>query len=527
METNYKLKSNIIEFIISEAGKHPELGCRKIASLVQTHFKMMISKSSISAILKAKGLNKPIGRRRIRNSITIPQSQEYKPQNNEMLLLITEQAHHLISHKVTAISDSLEKSSDVSKLPSVIALGVTEDGEHALSNVGCWFLKAADACLGGIQEISSAIREFGSDFSTLDLDNMSENMLYSPSEDATSKYSEALSKMESLAPKLLGRLNASCQEILYLKFVFEDDSYFLMDAACHSIWPTPRIPDYFSVALQKIKGCINNSLILNAQPLILQSPPGFKMPPLAFLKFLACFKEENIHNPLKCIELYNTHNELSQTYQPAPQHKYDFILGLWPWQYVDHQQLAPPSPMIFTETQAGQRIMVRQVAFQREGREIITLLTNIEEQLAGDEKIRMLYARRWPNFEIGYQDFLNKIEISYDAHRGKPKIPNEGRFSSEMGAGFPGIFEYWRKVLHGYCQRHFFPFGYCDVDFATCKKYFYELKGWVKTEEQYCKVIFEPPKGYGYSADLLYGCQRINEAGIYLPDGKQILFGVM
>ena len=56
----YKLNPEIKDFIIQEVKNHPELGCRKLADLIQEKFGLEVSKSSISAILKEKGLNKPV-----------------------------------------------------------------------------------------------------------------------------------------------------------------------------------------------------------------------------------------------------------------------------------------------------------------------------------------------------------------------------------------------------------------------------------------------------------------------------------
>ena len=63
---NYKLKSEIREFILQKAREHPELGCRKLSGLIQETFKLNISKSTVGTVLKSEGLNKAVGRRNVK-----------------------------------------------------------------------------------------------------------------------------------------------------------------------------------------------------------------------------------------------------------------------------------------------------------------------------------------------------------------------------------------------------------------------------------------------------------------------------
>lgn len=59
----YKLKPEIIEFIIARKKEDPAISCRKFVTLITEKFQTDVSKSSINAVIKNEGLSMPVGRR--------------------------------------------------------------------------------------------------------------------------------------------------------------------------------------------------------------------------------------------------------------------------------------------------------------------------------------------------------------------------------------------------------------------------------------------------------------------------------
>ena len=59
----YKLKKEIIDFIIEQKKSTSILSCRSLAMLVEGKFRIKVSKSSINSIIKENGLSMPVGRR--------------------------------------------------------------------------------------------------------------------------------------------------------------------------------------------------------------------------------------------------------------------------------------------------------------------------------------------------------------------------------------------------------------------------------------------------------------------------------
>ena len=532
---HYKLKTEIREFILQKAKEHPELGCRKLSGLIQEAFKVEVSKSSISTILKSDGLNKSVGRRGVR-----PQAAS----RSVKLLQSNGVDRPQITSKETLLLSSCLKPNLLTHL------------HPSLPHIGCWFLKAADLCLGGTQVIASALASLNAsallNITLLDLSAFVETLLYLPLcgeenyQDLGPASKEALAviagkkcsaslninperrridyleQAKAANPQILNQLLTEAREISKLKFILEDNSFFFLDSGSHSIWSTARIPECFSAGLSKTKAYLNGSILENTNPLVLQALAGFDAPTPASLNFIASFQSENPDKAIKRIELYSMDNLLIDTIQPLPQKKRFFIFGLWPWQYKNRDR-----HHLFQINGVCPYFTLRSLAItDKDNRKILDIFTNVEENQLDNEKIIGHYLEHWPNLETGYKDFLDKIGHFYQLSKSKIMPKNNVHFSEGNDLALSEIFSFWRWELNSYCQKYFFPLSYQRLDFLALKERFYNLRGRVISEANYSKVIFEIPHNFPYAGDLLYGCQRVNEADIQLMDGRRLVFEV-
>ena len=63
MRSKFKLNSVVMNFILWQKHKDPEISCRKLAEISSKRFHFQISKSSVSSVLKSENLSSPVGRR--------------------------------------------------------------------------------------------------------------------------------------------------------------------------------------------------------------------------------------------------------------------------------------------------------------------------------------------------------------------------------------------------------------------------------------------------------------------------------
>jgi hypothetical protein len=502
MDKNYyKISPELKEFVIKTAQGRPEVGCRKISALVQEQFKIDISKSTVAAILKAGSLNQPVGRRSLRKKPLTPLS---------------------------------------SLLPAP-SLPCTSFG------MGCWFMKAADLCLAGREIISKIISAHFKDTQAPDVAAKNETLFYLASfgggldglseetlrgivgrefaKEEIKKYIAQLKAALPLDEERLREISACRREVLAVQCTLEDKSSFYIDASGHTVWTGLRMPGELSAGLYKAENW-RNEIIEGERPLILQAAPGFEAPSSAFLNFIHCFQAQDTSKALRCISLVGDDNKIiSENSQPIPSRKRYFIFGLWPWQY---QKFRAPSSSGHIEVRSNadpeQGISLRAIAYDSEKKEqVLTLITNIEESAGNDVSIRLLYRERWPNIEIGYQDFLEKIgHLS-----SRNNLIAKGKIMSNIS--FQGINPLkllisWRQELNCYCQRHFFPLAYQGVDFAVMKERFYGLKGRLEQEANGITIILYAPENFPYFEELRYGCLRVSEADVRSSDGRKLNF---
>jgi hypothetical protein len=236
----YKLKLEIKEFILQKTREHPELGCRKLACLIQETFQASISKSTISSVLKSAGLNKVVGRRRIHPKAPLASLSVIQNPALEIACLPVRQ--DLLP---SVAPDDPEAPPIVESIVGPLPLEPQKS-----QDCGEWFLKAAELCLGGIEQEGAAI------------------------------------------PQLFNELVSRSVEVLAIKFTLEDNSLFFLDGAGHSIWSTERIPQRLSVGQYKARAYLNEYVLSGRQPLVLQAVPGFDAPTPALLNFIDVFQAE-------------------------------------------------------------------------------------------------------------------------------------------------------------------------------------------------------------------------------------------
>lgn len=61
----YKLKKDVIDFIVNRKRDNPALSCRQLVKITEQEFQINLSKSSINVILKQSQLSSPVGRRTV------------------------------------------------------------------------------------------------------------------------------------------------------------------------------------------------------------------------------------------------------------------------------------------------------------------------------------------------------------------------------------------------------------------------------------------------------------------------------
>src|SRR5277367_4557934 len=81
MGVTYKLKEEVIHFIISQRQSNPLASCRQLAESVSQKFGLHLSKSSVHDVLKESGIITPRGRKP-KDKFKIPQEKKKQIQTS-------------------------------------------------------------------------------------------------------------------------------------------------------------------------------------------------------------------------------------------------------------------------------------------------------------------------------------------------------------------------------------------------------------------------------------------------------------
>lgn len=511
MGTIYKLSPEIKRFILSQKQKNPALSCRQLSVLIEQKLQVKISKSAVNSIIKQEGLSNPKGR--------------------------------------------------VSSLPSLLSKKQTIPENVTYENMGIFFLKASDLSLGGMSNFAQSIHHrlmrvhlasiqakneillYKNLFGLMNLDSFKDYVKSDLWALIGKKYSyirlytylRQIQTIKSLPLEFFNILTNCLQEVSSIKFVFKDTTSLFLDASLHSLWSNNNsIPKEFSLSLSNVKN------MLTKNKLIFLAVPGYNFPTKEFFDLFT--KSINYVTLLD-----ETGSELEKIkFNKIP----NLVFGLWPWQYQNAQTRLLKTnlgkiSLEFTgeefnlnegvvtllHPKLNKKIMLRAGFLSKNHKEILVILTNIPEEKSSLGQIAQNYLNRWPNLELGFEEFSKKIEEQTYIKPVKvlpAHLPAWERIYSleTTQLQIEELLRFWSNYTDYYARTHYFPRSYATSDFLAMKEKFYNLPGKIKKFADFLEVIFLPPKNYPYLKDLSYACARLNEANISDGFGRRIYFRI-
>jgi hypothetical protein len=270
--------------------------------------------------------------------------------------------------------------------------------------------------------------------------------------------------------------------------------------------------------------------------------PGYDTPTKEFFYFLSAMNaSEKI---LEGFNLYNNKFEELEAKRINDDRKYNFIIGMWPWQFSncrkikssgDYKEIVfggqgksfyvSEAEIELTQPSMNQGVKLRGGILKSgiNDKARLVVLTNLEMSQAAIEEVALAYLERWPNLEETFQDFSRKVELfTYT-------VASQYHFSTEKleltkvrSANLELLFLLYVRALDAYFKWHFLPSGYEEKDLLTTKERFYKLK--VELQEEKTRLLVKPeiPTNYTFLKDLQYACRRINEKYALTPNNKII-----
>jgi len=541
----YKLRPEIINFILEEKKTNPVLSCRSITSLVEKEFQVKVSKSSINSIIKKQGLSLPIGRRqkkRRRKAVSeqvVPQPVTPPP----VVVPTPVPEPPLIPVPLPKVEEPL-----VPKVEEPLVEVKAEEFKET-ECTGAILLKAADYLIGGSLYFSQAIY---SRLNRKDEDLLAkiESLIYLPlfeqdKQESILAYLNELQSVKAICLDLFRITSTMLQEVRCVKVNLSDGSIFYLDGQLHTIWSTPHIPHDFATTIYDIKSYINK-YFYGDSPFILFMAPGYDIPTKEFFNFILSLDSKT--KKITQLTLYNNNFEELEPIHLNLTKKQFFAFGLWPWQFVECRKVKKigefkpfyaellnkeiyvaeveielTQPNIYQSvTLKGSALKTRLTEKTR-----LIILTNLADESVAPSQWLNLYLSHWPNFEEAFHDYSRKIELfTYTGTSRKFFSMEMLDLDRESSPDIRTIFNKYLEALDLYVRWHFLPSVYENKDFSTTKEHFYNLKALLNKEKDKLLVSFKPNQAFQFLKDLEYACRRLNEREITTPQNLRLWFSV-
>jgi hypothetical protein len=355
-----------------------------------------------------------------------------------------------------------------------------------------------------------------------------------------------VNKLLPLAIKEVAKLSL---EALFVRIDCAGESFYL-DAQLRTVWPSPKIPPYFSTTLNKTIGYVNTAFKNPSpkRPLILQACPGYTALPPEMFNFIQCC-EQAADEPIARITAGTKSAETIKVWpQIEPAGKCYFLAPLSPWQYAqlqgteiirdfrqyrigpEKEQMAVADAKIkLFNPQLKTNIIVRAALIRRKdlsaGRqeERLALITNISRrQERYIRRIADLYFFRWPQAKLN--TYYDLMEQAHEEMLGRSQTPSIATplmtvgYSKSPLAGFKFLLE----LLHRYCLRHYFPAGFAQEDLSSLRERVYRQGGFLKIKQRFYELFLHPFADKKLHSEIQLACQKINQSGIKFNDQRTL-----
>lgn len=549
----YKLKQEVIDYILELKKLDENLSCRKISELASARFQRKISKSSINAILKDSSLSSPVGRRGRKRSredkFKIPAHRKEQIFVNIPATILTVQPQP----------------------PAVVSV------KPLLENSGIFFLKAAEWQMKRQGVLRFLCEKYSTDTHEEKILKAAESFLFLPvfgvrcEEDFLSFDNKSFWDVNDLETKpttyqkaesfdVLKSLEKNRSQVLlehgqifseasFFQVFLEDGTSFCLDCQNNSSWDEDNVHCDFSSCLDKSFDFLSKNIINNSQPVILRQAASEGNFSPSFLSMMAAF--ENIPGKrMKRVDLLTSKKEIISSFEKLLHKRRFFIIGIYDCDDLAQKILGNKQQMFKTFSSATQktyRYATATTAFRLPGgtqasSSIIFvraensddpqfgLLTNmVFKDGSVDETIR-LFLERWPNPVRGHAYFQERRKtvlassrdiISYPdekiEHLSCEKLFEEKSFLSQSANAI-------LLRIHDYACRHFFPVQWAQISFEEATRKIYSLSGEVVREKDRVCIKIASSKQENSALQIAFAIERINESAIHDPQGRRIFF---
>ncbi|MDD3374205.1 MAG: hypothetical protein PHY73_00585 [Candidatus Omnitrophica bacterium] len=541
MGVTYKLKKEVVDYILLQKRTSPSLSCRKISDLASQFFQKKISKSSVNTILKTFLLSSPIGRR----SREDKKQEKFKIPEYRKKELFVNVPRELLGEEPAAVVVQEKKEYPLKKLGSFILkaaeLQIAKEGfvsfltdSAAQSGLAGSFLYAP---LFGISDQSVLAEEIG--WQKINGINAS------PPTQEIHQATAMLKDLENKKQEISLKSSEIFTEVKCFKFILKNGNIFCIDAQFNSVWTKDNVHSSFSLPLEKSLDFLSKKIATNIRPIVLRCAPGIESFPSYFYTMLACFEGFPSYGVAQ-VDLISKQDEILSSFDTVLHKRRHFITFLpnshmifaqalekkgvtqeKAFNFINQNVLYSESDLIIENPLLDKEINLRAFILKIEGQEPFVLISNIPKPIQIAEQIINQYFAQWPHPGTGHQDFMMTKEepTTKDCSNMFSTDEKSGEDGESMFLGERNTLAHnFLMNMHRYCREHFFPSSCKQFSFKDAQNVFYRLSGFAEEQDGIVKVSLILPQEYTYIKELKYILRRVNESNACLNQKIRIFF---
>jgi|GEM_PF-3816222 len=543
----YKLKQEIVDFIIKQKQENPALSCRALAALIEESFQQAVSKSSINKILKTENLSSPVGRRGRKPK------KSFKISENKKKELFVEASQHCILSDLN-LEDGLVdcagsiflKSAEWELSREPVLNSIFKDycsrcDKEKLAMVArvLGFLK-----IFNIESLEGLAQYSGKGL--WQINGLNENL----SENDFLDILDVIESRDEFFLKFSLKIPQFFTQVSGFRFILADGASFFIDGQGVCLWK--NVQKGFPVSLGKAIFLLskifsgNDILLLNSiSPKISSKNQDF----IQIMELMGAFynvQSKRIHR----IEIIHEDGDVLGSFDHVPQIPRNLIFGLWPWeglfqQFFDTKNVVEQGKIAFDV--AGRDLSFKDVEIRcdLDGKKkdvrgillfepfmpvpFLILLTNVPRDDLSAIQIVDLYVQRWPNMEKSVNFSILSDHLTWKNDLLTKKKPFFDIFLKEAPLGRDPVWlavDQFLFLLDRFCRRQFFPDTYESCDFGMMRNRFYSLPGKICEDRSKYVVYLAPPPEYPHLKELSFAAERLNESGVKTFKDQQVVIKI-
>lgn len=544
----YKLKKEIVDFVLQQKKANNKISCRSLSDIVQKEFQIHISKSSINEILKSANLSSPVGRRTSLNK----KSTKFK----------------LPSDKINTLFQKHELNNSILKKPKDGHFVQKQEGYILHDAFGIIFIKLAFLEIKCFEIISKLMHSVENCPELLKKNEIWEYIVFKQFfeseeknwfiegyKDISSKeiIEQAINNEWILKKEFFIDISEYFLEVSFIKIVLDKGNDLWIDSEMISVWTKPvkrktrtSLTIFLSDMVKMFIGNVQSVVLYNyfmdnnlkgAQSSIF--PNEFK----DFVGFFENFPEYHV----KKIVLYNQELRELAAFDSFPNVKRNFITAILPCQidfsvFLKYEKIRKKEEIslkgmakcLFWEEDIAifpnedfQKLGNIRMFLLRElqGKDaFLAIISNIEKKKANARDIITEYFLRWPNFQNNYG--LNLVRNSKEIFKAPSSIINSdeekwGEFGDDLTLS--SFLKFLGNHLRRHLQEIYFPSrneAFINEILATNA-----ISGSFNSEDNSKMVLYVSAKDNLFPV-VQYAATRINERNILDKNGNRIVMEV-